>query len=249
LKITLITVCYNSKETIEKTILSVISQSYINYEYIIIDGDSNDGTQDIIKKYQKSIKLFISEKDNGIYSAINKGILKANGDYIGLLHSNDIFENCDTLKNIVYSINKYKTDILYSNIIFINENLKKIRFYSSKYFRPWMFRFGFQPAHTSLFVKTEIYKKNLYNENYIIASDFEFLLKLIYIQKYTYKFIDETWIKMKIGGKSTSGFKNLVILNNEINIICRNNNLYTNHVFIYMKYIIKWFQFFQIYLK
>jgi hypothetical protein len=112
-----------------------------------------------------------------------------------------------------------------------------------------MFRFGFQPAHTSLFVKTDICKKNLYNENYIIASDFEFLLKLIYIQKYTYKFIDETWIKMKIGGKSTSGIKNLVILNNEINTICRNNNLYTNHVFIYMKYILKWLQFFKIYLK
>jgi len=242
-------VCYNSIATIEKTILSVLSQSYHNIEYIIIDGGSNDGTQNIINKYINNINYYISEKDKGIYSAINKGILKSNGDYIGLLHSNDIYENNNTLNNIVLSISKYKTDLFYANIIFINDKLKRVRFYSSKYFRPWMFRFGFQPAHTSLFVKKDIYKNNLYNENLTIASDFEFLLKLLYLEKISYKFIDETWINMKIGGKSTSGLQNLFHLNKEIYNICKNNNLYTNYIFIYSKYLLKWFQYFQIYFK
>ena len=121
MKISIITVCYNSQRTIKDTIESVINQSYSNIEYIIVDGASNDSTLKIINQFKSHIDVFISEKDHGIYDAINKGILKASGEIIGLLHADDIFENHHVIENVVESFDLNK-EILYGDITYVSKN-------------------------------------------------------------------------------------------------------------------------------
>lgn len=243
MKISIITVTFNCQNSICKTIESVISQTYNNIEYIIIDGNSTDNTKSLINNYKKSISHFISESDNGIYDAINKGIKISSGDYIILLHSGDIFFNYLTIENSFkeISINK-NIDIFFSNILFIDnlENKKIIRKYKSKYFRPFMFRFGFMPAHTSTIIRKSCFELyGFYNINYKIASDFDLLFRFIYLNKIKFKFLDINFTYMSIGGLSTSGFKSMKRINNEISHSLKTHNLYTNKILIYFKYAFK----------
>ena len=161
MKISIITVTYNCQNTISKTIESVIGQTYKNFEYIVIDGNSNDNTNNIINNYKERITYYISENDHGIYDAINKGIEIAKGEFIIILHSGDIFYNNSTIEQAVNQIQKnIYTDIFFSNIFFVEnlDNKKITRRYSSEYFKPFMFRFGFMPAHTSTIIR-----KNCFN--------------------------------------------------------------------------------------
>ena len=177
MKFSIVTVSFNSEKTIEETIQSVISQTYKNYEYILVDGGSFDNTLKIVNKYSNYFSKIISEKDFGIYDAINKGIKQASGDVISILHSNDIFFNNQTLSNVYkyFSINQ-KLNILLGAVSYKKDfNKKKIsRYYSAKFFRPWMLRFGISPPHPSSFIKREIYKKyGFYEDSYQIAGDFD----------------------------------------------------------------------------
>ena len=155
MKVSIITVCYNSQKTIENTIKSVISQNYKNYEYIIIDGGSTDNTIKIINKYKKNIHIFKSEKDKGIYDAINKGIKNSTGSVISILHSDDIFYNNFTTQKVMshFKINP-KLDCLIGNTIITNNSSKKnIRNYKANFFKKWMLYFGYSPPHPSTFFK------------------------------------------------------------------------------------------------
>ena len=243
MKISIITVCYNSEKTIAKTIESVISQSYKNIEYIIIDGLSNDKTLDIIEKYKSEIDIVISERDFGIYDAINKGINCATGDVIGILNSDDYFSTSEVLANInnIYNTNP-GLDILYSDVIFFDDEKKKVtRYYSSKYFKPFMFRFGFQPAHPTFYVKKYVFERlGNYNKSFEIAADFDLMLRFLYFKQLKVLYIDDVWVIMKKGGASTSGLKSALKLNEEILISCKDNNIYSNLFFIYLKYCFKW---------
>lgn len=243
MKISIITVTFNCQNTISKTIESVISQTYKNLEYIVIDGNSNDNTKNIINKYKENITTFISENDNGIYDALNKGIKLAKGEFIVILHSGDIFYNKSTIEHSINEIGNYiNTDIFFSNILFIEniENKRILRKYSSKYFKPFMFRFGFMPAHTSVIIRKKCFEDiGYYNIEYKIASDFDLLFNFIYINKIKYKYIDMYFTYMTMGGISTSGFKSMIKINNEIIHSLKSHNVYSNKVFIYFKYIFK----------
>ena len=243
MKISIITVTFNCQNTISKTIDSVIGQSYNNLEYIIIDGNSNDNTTNIINNYKERITYYISENDHGIYDAINKGIKIAKGEFIVILHSGDIFFNNSTIEQAVKEIKKsLNTDIFYSNITFIEnlENMKIKRKYSSEYFKPFMFRFGFMPAHTSTIIRKRCFETiGLYNLHYKIASDFDLLFNFIYVNKVKSKFMDMNFTYMTIGGISTSGFNSMIRINNEILHSLKSHNVYSNKLFIYFKYIFK----------
>ena len=243
MKISIITVTFNCQNTISKTIESVISQTYKNLEYIVIDGNSNDNTKNIINKYKENITTFISENDNGIYDALNKGIKLAKGEFIVILHSGDIFYNKSTIEHSINEIGNYiNTDIFFSNILFIDniENKRILRKYSSKYFKPYMFRFGFMPAHTSVIIRKKCFEDiGYYNIEYKIASDFDLLFNFMYLNKIKYKYIDMYFTYMTIGGISTSGFKSMIKINNEILHSLKSHNVYSNKVFIYFKYIFK----------
>jgi glycosyltransferase involved in cell wall biosynthesis len=245
LKVSIITVCFNSQKTINDTIESVLSQSYQNIEYIIVDGNSTDNTLGIVTSYIDSRIRIISEPDNGIYDAINKGIALANGNLIGLLNSDDRYINTFVVQRIVDSFNKYSVEALFADVVYINRDTgKRNRYYSSKYFKPYMFRFGFMPAHPTFFT----FKRNFelyggYSNNYVIAADFDLMLRFLTIYKLPYMYINYPLVEMKDGGVSNANLINLITLNNEIKLSCISNGIYTNTIFIYLKYIFKWIGF------
>ena len=220
MKISIITVVYNNCETIQNAIESVIDQSYQNIEYIIIDGGSNDGTLDIIYKYQDKITHLISEADNGIYDAMNKGINLATGDLIGILNSDDLYYNCHVIEDITNEfINDKYLDIIYGDLVYVNKynTSKTIRkWYSCQYYNNY-FEDGNVPPHPTLFIKRKIYSEaGIFNLNFHLAADYEFMLRIF--KKYTYnsKYLNKTLVKMRLGGATNKNFKNIYLGNIEI---------------------------------
>ena len=247
MKISIITVCFNSEKTLEKTINSVISQDYKNLEYIIIDGGSDDGTMNIVEKYKDYISIIVSEKDNGIYDGINKGIQKATGDIISLIHSNDIFADKNAISKVVSFFKKNPNDdILLSSLAF-KKNLddKKIsRYYSSKNFKPWMLKIGYSPPHLSAFFKIDVFKQvGLYKTDFKIAGDFDFFVRCFLKYKLKFKYLDECLIYMSTGGTSGKNILSYRVSSQETNNSLKSNKIYSNIFFTFFRFPIKLIQF------
>lgn len=204
MKITIITVCFNSGKTIEDTIKSVLKQTYENYEYLIIDGGSSDNTLDIIKSYEKKFigKLkYISEKDKGIYDAFNKGIKMASGDIIGFINSDDVLNGKDVFNKVVNNI----SDGVYSDVLMMDNNFNTpVRnFISGKYKKNGIFH----PTHPSLYLKKEVYDEvGEYNLDYKIAADLDLMLRVIN-KGYKLNYVKDYFVLMRVGGASTNGLK------------------------------------------
>jgi glycosyltransferase involved in cell wall biosynthesis len=237
MKVSIITVCFNSEKTIEDTIKSVQSQTYPNIEYIVIDGNSNDGTNGIVSKYKDIVKVHVSEPDNGLYDAMNKGIKLATGDIVGVLNSDDILASDETILNSVSAIGN--SDGIYGDVGFYSEHdfsVKKRR-YSSAGFKKSKFSRGIMPAHPSFYAKKECYEQaGLYRTDFKIAADFDMLLRIFSLPNTSFTYLDEEIVKMRLGGVSTSGFMSNYILNNEILASCRSNGIKANWFSIMSKY-------------
>ena len=211
----IITVSYNSQDTIEETILSVINQDYKNFRYIIIDGGSSDQTLEIINKYKNKIDLLISEKDKGIYDAINKGIRYAKNSIIGILHSDDCFYSNKILNEYARAFEQ-NIDLVYANLIIVN-NKKITRKWVSSKFQKNSFKKGWSPPHPTFFVKKEIYIKfGNYNLKYKIASDIDLMFRFLEIHNLKSYHLNIISVIMKTGGISNKNFINKIKLNIEI---------------------------------
>ncbi len=246
MKITVITVAYNSDNTIKDTIESVLAQTYRDIEYIIIDGDSKDNTMDIVRSYADKIAKIVSEPDLGIYDAMNKGIDIATGDVIGFLNSDDFFTSSDILETVARTFNENNIDALYGDVHFVRpvDLNKSIRYYSSALFNPNFFRFGFMPAHPSFYVKKKCYDiYGVYSLDYKIASDFDLLIRFLKKNHLKCKYVKKDFVTMRVGGISTKNVKSRVILNKENILACKRNGIYTNVIFVSFKYLIKFFEF------
>lgn len=208
LKITIITVCYNSASTIKDTFESVLNQDYDNYEYLVIDGKSKDTTLEIIKEYEKKFNgrmRYISEKDKGLYDAMNKGIKMASGDIIGLINSDDILASNHVFSSINKSFNMHNCDGVYSNLIFKDQNLNNIvrKFHSKK----GNYKLGWFPPHPTLYLKKEVYKRyGNYDINYRIAADYDFMVRIMK-KNIKLQYVDDIFVIMRVGGVSTDGLK------------------------------------------
>jgi len=245
LRISIITVSFNSANTIRETLNSLFSQDYDNVEFILVDGNSTDETMTIVKEYESKFNVIISENDSGMYDALNKGVRIANGDVIGILNTDDIFTNNNILSSIAKILNNNPDlDAIIGDIVFVNEKNKIIRNYSSKNWSNYKFKFGFMPPHPSFYCKKDCFNKfGYYNTDFKIAGDFELLLRFLYLNKINYKIIQLTMVNMKLGGLSTGGFKSLIKINNEIIKAYKINNLYTNYFLLYSRYFFKIFDF------
>jgi len=244
--ISIITVSYNSCKTINDTIQSVLSQTYPNIEYIVIDGASNDGTVNVIKSVGDKIDKYISEPDRGMYDAINKGFRIASGNIVGILNSDDIFYDTHAIERVVETFNKNDIEALFGDAIFVDpvKTSKIVRYYSSKNFRVNKFKFGYMPAHTSFYAKKELFEKyGYYKTDYKIAADFELMLRFLLIHEITFKYLEFPFVSMRMGGISNRSVNSKLILNKEIARACRENGVYTNYFFIYSKYLLKIFEF------
>ncbi len=210
MKISIITVCFNSQHTIKATIKSVLNQSYNKVEYIIIDGGSTDNTIKIINEFSNSIDLLVSETDAGIYDAINKGIGKSSGDVIGLLHADDIFENKLVLENVMSFFDK-DIDMIYGDINYVDrvDVNKVIRRWKSSIYSINKFKWGWMPPHTGFFIKKSCYLNyGLYNLNVGSSADYELMLRMFEVHDLKSKYISLNIAKMRMGGVSNSSFKN-----------------------------------------
>ena len=243
MKVSIITAVYNAEKTIGNTIESILDQTYANIEYIIIDGGSKDKTIDIIKEFEPKFQgklRWISERDKGIYDAMNKGIRMATGDIIGILNSDDFFTSDDVISTVNETFEKYNPDAIYGDIHFVNDdNLNKIvRYYSSRIFRRGLMRFGFMPAHPSFYIKRECFDKfGLYNTSYKIAADFEFLLRTIFIGNIKTQYVAKDFVTMRTGGASTSGINSHKQIMREHIRAFKENNIFTNRLLLSMRYI------------
>jgi glycosyltransferase involved in cell wall biosynthesis len=248
MKVSIITVAYNSANTIETTINSVLNQTHKDIEYIIVDGNSNDDTLNIIRKYEVAFEgrmSYVSEKDCGIYDAMNKGLKMAQGDVVGILNSDDFFSDTTVVENFVKEFDN-NIDAVYGDVHFVKgENLNKcVRYYSSAIFRPWLLRFGFMPAHPSFYVRKEIYEKyGYYSLDYKIAADYDIMVRFIYNHKIKAKYIKMDFVTMRTGGMSNQSIKNRLITSKEDVKACTTNGLYTNIFFVCFKYFFKVFEF------
>jgi glycosyltransferase involved in cell wall biosynthesis len=247
-KISIITVVYNNEKKIRETIQSVLSQKNIDLEYIIIDGASKDNTMNIINEYIDKISLVISEKDKGIYDAMNKGIELATGDIIGILNSDDIFYDEYILSNLHLEFQKNSCiDIIYGNILYVDYNNtdKVIRNWISKEYSDTFFKNANVPPHPSTFVKKVVYQKSgNYNQKYHNASDYDFLFRILEIHKFNSKYMNAYFVKMRIGGASNKSIKNRILQNLAIINIWKDHNISMPFYFFPIKIINKLKQYF-----
>jgi len=238
-KISIITVCFNSAKTIRNTIESVLSQDYLLIEYIIIDGQSKDNTMNIVNEYNDKISIIISEPDLGIYDAMNKGIHLATGDVIGILNSDDFYENHGVISEVINQfMSKAESSLVFGDVVFVEpSNTQEIvRFYNSDKFKTWKLRFGWMPPHPASFFKRSAYEQvGNYSLDYKIAADYELFVRMLMVHKLSYARINKVLVRMRAGGVSTSGFKNSLLLNMEIVKACKNNGVYTNLFLVLLK--------------
>jgi glycosyltransferase involved in cell wall biosynthesis len=247
MKISIVTVCYNSEKTIKHCIESVLAQSHDEIEHIIIDGKSTDNTLDIIKEYSGGNIHYVSEKDSGIYDAMNKGIKLATGDLVGILNSDDFYASPDILTAVVNTFtSNIELEAVIGDVSYINpkNHNKTVRYYSSKNFNTSMFKFGFMPPHASFFTKKKHFDQfGYYKTDYEIAADFELILRFFKKHNLNYKRLCLNMVYMRTGGISTNSYKSNVILNREIVRACKENNVYSNIFMVYLKYFFKIFQY------
>ena len=241
MKISIITVCYNSEKTIQQTIESVLSQDYQNIEYIIIDGKSSDRTMSIIFKYFDKIHKIITEEDKGIYDAINKGIQIATGEYIVLLNSNDVFFSKETVSNIAKFHDTHNCCISFGDVIYKNDTFEISRYYSSKYWMPFFLKLGYMPPHQASVIRTNIYRTfGNYSLNYKIAADYDVFVRFILKHRVKYKVSNEIRTIMSEGGVSSQGLKSYFLITSEISkIFGKENNLFYQLI-ISLRFIFKY---------
>ena len=263
MKITLITACYNSAGTIRTAMESVLSQNGVDVEYIVVDGGSTDGTVGIVEEFsrrerkdRKEVFAFkwISEKDRGMYDAINKGIAMATGDVVGILNADDVLSGDDTLARVAGVFgergtgNGERIDCVYADIRFVKEGdsvealraAKTVRYCSAAKWRPWMMRFGAMVPHPSFYVRRECFARlGGYSLDYRICADFELELRYLCLAKLKAAYLPACVVVMRMGGASTAGWRSNVEINREDLRALRAHGIWSCLPLIYLKYLFK----------
>jgi glycosyltransferase involved in cell wall biosynthesis len=207
MKISLITVSYNSASTIGDTFDSILSQTHPNIESIVVDGASTDGTVDIIKAFEPKFNgrmRWISEPDAGIYDAMNKGLQMATGNIVGILNSDDFYTNHCVIANIVNHFRKHDCEAVYGDLLYVDkENVNKVcRYWKSGTYKPNSFKWGWMPPHPTFFCKRSVYDKHgLFATDLKSAADYEFMLRVIHKEKINVVYLPQIIVKMRLGGK------------------------------------------------
>lgn len=248
MKISIITVCYNSEKHIKTAIESVINQTFNNIEYIVVDGASKDKTVDIVKSYGDKITKFVSEPDKGIYDAMNKGFQMATGDYLAVINSDDFYISNDAIESVVNELNKKQTDSLFADLIYVEENNtdKQVRYWKSNEFVKGSFKKGWHPAHPTFFVKNEVYKKYGYFDlSFKLAADFELMLRFLEKHQISSCYLSKPIIKMRLGGATNKNFKNIYNQNIECYRAFKVNQLPVSILYPLYRLLPKLIQFFK----
>jgi glycosyltransferase involved in cell wall biosynthesis len=254
MKFSIITVCYNSVKTIRTAMESVLRQKNVDFEYIVKDGGSTDGTLDVVKEYEPKFNgrmRWISDSDEGMYDAINLGIIISRGDIIGIMNADDFFETDHALVDVerVFGTDE-KLRAVYADVRFIRQtgetDLDKLRatktqrYYSATFWMPWMLQWGFMPPHPSVYImRDEFFKLGAYKLCYKIAADYELLVRYLRKEELKARYLDECLVAMRAGGKSTSGWRSNLLLNQENVRANRENGYLCCLPMMFPKYLFK----------
>lgn len=263
MKISLVTVAFNSVGTLADTIESVLRQQYTDYEYLIVDGGSTDGTVPLIQSYEARFRQlqaqcreqglpepsfrWISEPDRGLYDGLNKGIRMATGRVVGIINSDDFYHRTDIFCIIAQAFATHPdTQAIYGDVRFVtSRNIDKtVRYYSSARFRPSLFRWGWMPAHPTFFTYRQNFERyGYYKHDYAIAADFELLIRFLLTHHLPATYLPVDFLKMRVGGRSTSGIRANLRINRENARACRENGVWTCLPMLMLRYIVKVFEF------
>jgi glycosyltransferase involved in cell wall biosynthesis len=246
LKISVVTVVFNRRDTIEDALRSVASQGYGNVEHIVVDGGSRDGTMDVLNAYRDQIDVLVSEADRGIYDAMNKGVRLANGDVVAFLNADDVYAHDEVIAGVAKLMQLEHLDALLGDAAFFrpDDPLRRVRRYDSSRFSPKRIAWGWMPAHSALFLRREVFERvGAFRTDYRIAGDFEFIARAFWPGNLRYQHMPEILVNMRTGGISTSGWRNTLLLNREVLRACRENGIPTNLLKILSKYPAKLLEF------
>lgn len=240
--VSIITVSYNNVNTIEKTIQSIVNQSYQQIEYIVIDGKSTDGSYEILKSYQDNIHHLVHEPDHGIYHAMNKGLALATGNYVIFLNADDLYADNQVIEKMINHAVTNNLDAVLAGIK-IFKGSKLYRVYKAKTFKSWMFLMGHQPPHPGFMCKTSLLKaQNGFNENYKIAGDFDVMVRLFSLPTFKWDKLSLTAVNMQHGGASSGSLQKKQLMNQEVKHSLKANGKPAVGLFIWVKYLFKIFQ-------
>ena len=249
-KISLITACFRSAGTLRTALDSVLEQKGVDLDYIVVDGGSDDGTVELLKEYEAQFAgrmRWISEKDRGMYDAINKGIKMATGDVVGILNADDILAEPDTLAQIAAAFAD-GVDAVYADIRFVKggdsveelRDAKTVRYCSAARWKPWMFRFAAMVPHPSFYARRECFERlGMYSLDYRICADFELVLRFLGIAKLPSAYLPQCVVVMRTGGASTAGWRSNVEINREDLRALRSHGIWSCLPLIYLKYLFK----------
>lgn len=217
MKVSIITIVFNGEAYIRKTIESVLSQTYSDIEYLIIDGGSADKTMDIVNEYCSEIATIVSEKDRGIYDAMNKGIVLSTGDILGFLNADDIFNDQNSIRYVVESFEKYRVEAIYGDLQYINVNGKVSRSWKSRQFKRGLFEKSWTPAHPTFYCRKKTYDQyGMYKIDYKIAADVELMFRFLEIHEISNHYLPRVLVRMMKGGVSNSGLNSTITICKEL---------------------------------
>lgn len=239
MKTSVITVCYNSAKTLERTLRSVVEQDYQDVEHIVIDGGSSDGSADILAIYRTRLAHLVSEPDHGIYDAMNKGLALARGEIICFLNADDHYASPQVLSQVAKKMQAHRLDALMGDVGYFHERSPQciVRRFRSDRFTPERLGWGWMPAHPALFLSKKVIQRvEKFRTDYIIAGDFEFIVRAFHGHALRYEHIPEVLVFMQTGGASTGGWRSKVLLNKEVLRACQENGLQTHMLKILSKY-------------
>lgn len=247
MKISVITVAYNNADTIADTLRSVAKQTHPDVEHIIVDGASTDGTMEIVKHQGERVEKVLSEPDQGMYDALNKGIAMATGEIIGLLHADDAYAEDSVLAQVAQVMQDVSVDACYADLVYVDrkKTSRIVRYWKSRPYEEGLFEKGWMPAHSTFFVRRRVYERcGGFDTSLKIAADFELTMRLLRIYRIRSVYVPKIWIKMRTGGISNRRLINIIRSNLEARRACRKYTLPIASFFILTKIVSRIPQFF-----
>lgn len=244
MKISIITITYNSAKSLPRALQSVQSQTYKDIEHIIVDGASTDGTKELIEDYAEAHTnvRWVSEPDKGIYDALNKGIRMATGDAIGFLHSDDVFYSTDSVAHIARALEEEGVQVVYGDLQYCNGE-KVVRRWKSNDFNPCALKYGWMPPHPTVYVRREVYQEvGEYDEWFRISADYDMMLR-IFTAGYRSRYLPEVLVSMEVGGASNKNTKARLSKTQEDYIVLKKNHVGAGYLTVACKQLRKVKQF------
>jgi glycosyltransferase involved in cell wall biosynthesis len=238
MRVSVVTVCYNSAATIGDTLQSVAAQSHPDVEHIVIDGGSADGTQDVVRQRGAHVAQFVSERDRGIYDGMNKGLARATGDVVGFLNSDDMFAGPEALATISAAFADDRIDAVYGDLVFVDpvDTSRVVRFWQPGEYQPRSCRSGWMPPHPTFYVRRALLQANRpFDLEFRLQADFELILRLFEVVKIRSRYLPQTLVRMRVGGATTGSWRNIVRGNLEAARASRKNGFRGGPLFMMSK--------------